>query len=296
MKPEEFTLNLRAAAEKLQRAGIDTPALDARLLLQHAGGFTHEEILAGGEMPCPDGVREAFAALVARRAVREPMAQILGFREFYGRNFRVNRQVLTPRPDTETLIDAVLARIPREWGGRILDLGTGSGCLLLTLLSELPQAQGTGVDISGQALEVARENSDSLGLAGRAVFRQGDLFAALGADEKNEQKYEIIVANPPYIPSNALASLMPEVVDHEPHLALDGGTDGLDYYRRIAAQSLHYLCEEPGAAHPPMIVLEVGEGQMRAVSDLFVQAGLRVEAQIPDLAGIPRCLVASRMG
>jgi release factor glutamine methyltransferase len=264
----------------LQAARIESASLDARLLLQQALGLSREQLLLDAQRPLSAQQAERFQALVARRVKREPIAQILGQREFYGREFIVTRDTLDPRPDSETLIDAALARIAgRAVPLQLLDLGTGTGCLLLTLLAELPQAQGLGVDASPQALAVAQENAQKLGLSSRARWQVGHWFKGL------QGPFDVVLSNPPYIPAADIGGLSPEVAEYEPRLALDGGADGLDAYREICRQLPHFLAKEGFA------VLEFGMGQERAIAALAQQAGLQVVAMRPDLNGITRCMV-----
>lgn len=277
---------LDRAAAQLQAAGIGRARFEARLLLAEAGGLTIEQIVADDGHVLTPAQLEVFDQLVARRAARQPMSQVLGWREFFGRRFAVTPDVLTPRPDSETVIEAALAHIPdRAAPLRVLDLGVGSGCLLLTLLAEYRQARGMGIDKSAAALVVARANAQALGVADRADLRAGDWTqpdwaAAVG-------RFDLIVANPPYIPSDDLPALDPEVRDHEPHLALDGGPSGLREYHRLAT-GLVLAMDWPGLA-----ILEVGAGQARAVAALLQAAGLTVAPPRQDLAGIPRCVIAA---
>ena len=206
------------------------------------------------------------------------MAQILGEREFWGRAFRVTPDVLDPRPETETLVEAALGGPP---AGRLLDLGTGSGCLLVTLLAEWPEATGVGVDVSPAALAVARENAERHGVEERATFHRGDWCAGL------EGRFDLIVSNPPYIADDELAQLAPEVREHEPRLALAGGPDGLDAYRRLAPELPRLL--SPGGR----VLLEVGAGQAAAVVTILDEAGLAVGGIRCDLGGHGRVVEAS---
>jgi release factor glutamine methyltransferase len=224
----------------------------------------------------------AVQSLTARRVKREPMAYMLGEREFWGLPFKVTPAVLVPRPDSETLIEAVLALMPdrqRPW--RILDLGVGSGCLLLTLLREYPQATGIGLDASPEALAIAAENAAALVVADRASLTSGDWrlpggLAAAGGP------FDLVVSNPPYIASGAIDRLMPEVARFEPRLALDGGADGLDAYRAIAAAAPRSITQGG------YLVVEVGEGQAPEIARIFEQAGLRPAGRWRDLGGIDR--------
>jgi release factor glutamine methyltransferase len=221
-----------------------------------------------------------LGAAIDRRVAREPLSHILGHREFWSLDFRVDGSVLDPRPDSETLVEAGLAALAerdRPW--RLLDLGTGSGCLLLALLKELPAATGVGVDRSPAALRIAADNADRLGLSGRARFASGDWAVGLAGE------FDLILCNPPYIPSHAIAELAPEVALYEPRLALDGGPDGLACYRRLAPQL------GPLAAPGGSIVLELGEGQANTVAGLMEGAGLTVGGVKRDLTGRARALV-----
>ncbi len=217
----------------------------------------------------------------ARRAARAPLAHIVGVREFWSLAFRVTSDVLIPRPDSETVIEAVLAAGPPP-DARLLDLGTGSGCLLLALLHERPRWSGVGIDRAPDAVAVARANADALGLADRAAFLAGDWAAPLTG------RFEVIVSNPPYIPSDQIAALEPEVRDHEPPPALDGGPDGLDAVRRVAAAAARHLT---GGG---LLACEVGIGQADAVTALLAEAGFAGLDQRRDLGGVPRCVTGWR--
>lgn len=274
-----------AAARALREGGIETPALDARLLLCHAAGLSHEALIARSREALTAAVAAQLGSFVARRLQGEPVSRIRGVREFYGRDFHVDGDTLDPRPDTETLIAAVLDVVARDgWQHRplkLLDLGTGSGCVLLTLLAELPAAQGIGTDRCEGALRLAAENAERLGLAGRARFIAADWLDGL------EGCFDLIVSNPPYIASAEIAGLAREVAAYDPRAALDGGADGLDAYRRIAEKAGLVLA--PGGR----LAVEIGATQAEAVSALFRAAGLTVEADVRfDLAGRPRCVLA----
>ncbi len=287
---------LASATQKLIAAGIESAALDARLLLQHVLRLTAEKLLMRGETPLSPDEQAYYNALIVRRARREPLSHIVGMKEFWGRNFLVTPDVLTPRPDSETLIEAVLKALGTgDWGlgkpqslmpnPHILDLGTGTGCLLLTLLAELPGATGLGLDVSHGALAVARENAARIELSERVEFTFSNWCGSLKTSEKSAKKAQIVVANPPYIASNEISALMPEVASYEPHLALDGGADGLEAYRRLAEEL------PPHLAQNALIVVEIGIGQHEAVSAIFHDKGFRVNAMADDLAGITRCIV-----
>ena len=277
----------RAVSAELRAHAIDTPELDGRLLIGHVLGLDHAGLASAAERPVTSREAQSIAAVAARRLAREPVARILGIKEFWGLELQVTPAVLVPRPDTETVVEAALAAVGR--GGpparalRIADLGVGSGALLLALLSELPAAIGVGTDRSVAALDTACTNAKRLHLASRALFVACDYGSALGGG------FDVVVSNPPYIPTNHIATLAPEVRDFDPRHALDGGYDGLDAYRVIAADAVRLLA--PGGT----LVLELGTGQADMVTDLLAAAGLVPERPVrPDLAGIPRALSASR--
>ena len=292
---------LAEARRRLDAAGIASARIDARVLLAHALDAEPASLPGRGRQSLPAGARRRFAGLVSRRLDREPVAHITGHREFWSLSFEVTADTLVPRPDSETVVEAALA-----WGeghgipASILDLGTGSGCLLLALLSELAAAHGTGVDVSPAALAVAGRNAARLGLAGRARFVLDDWAASLAGP------FDIIVANPPYIaegdagdglpsPKRSLgfaqaggAAVDPEVAGFEPKVALFGGADGLDCHRTLAPQAARLLAPE-GA-----LFLEIGYGQAADVTVLLSESGLQVIEIKKDIAEIPRCAVARR--
>ena len=271
----------------LTAAGIDNVRFEARLLLSHATGLPTEALIAHGRDPAPPAIEEKLRALTARRVRREPMAYILGEREFWGLPFKVSPAVLVPRPDSETVIEVALSLLTdraRAW--RILDLGLGSGCLLLTLLKELPNAHGVGLEVSREALAVAQSNARALEVADRATLLHGDWrepnwIQALGGP------FDLVVSNPPYIEAGTIDGLMPEVARYEPRLALDGGPDGLAPYRLIAAAAPHLIVR---GGH---LLVEIGEGQGIEIAGLFETAGLRPETPVKDLGGIERVLRAT---
>ncbi|MEK9662483.1 MAG: peptide chain release factor N(5)-glutamine methyltransferase [Alphaproteobacteria bacterium] len=272
---------LDRAAAMLRAAGIDSARLDARLIVAAATGWSREELLVEPRRVPGEGAFEAIAAMVQRRAGREPLSHILGTREFWSLPFRVTADVLTPRPESETLIEAVVARARgRTAPAALLDLGTGSGCLLLALLSELPHAIGTGVDRSAAALAVAAGNARALGLAGRATWRQGSWTEGL------DGRFDVIVSNPPYIPSSDIAGLADEVARFEPRAALDGGRDGFDAYRALMP-GVRRLVARGG-----LVAFEVGAGQAGAVAALAAASGLTPAGTCRDLAGIERVVLA----
>ncbi len=270
----------RALAEQFRAAGIESPELDARILICHALGLDHAGLAAAEKQELSGSGATQIEALAARRLAREPVARIIGEKEFWGLAFIVTPAVLVPRPETETVVEQALAVVDRTAALRIADLGTGSGAILLALLSELPQARGIGIDIAADALDVARANARRLGLAERADFALSDFAAVEGA-------FDLVVSNPPYIASGNIAALSPDVREYDPHQALDGGPDGLTAYRAIAKIAPRLLAP---AGH---LVVEIGAGQESAVSELFVQTGLAIAAIRPDLSGIPRVLSAT---
>lgn len=274
---------LAHATDRLREAGIETARLDARLLLAAAADLSVEQIVARPEKTLSAAAAETFASLVRRRAGREPLAQILGHREFWSLSLATTCDTLTPRPDSETAIEAVLARHPsRDATLRVLDLGTGTGCLLLALLSEFRRASGVGTDCSPAALRVAAANAVALGFADRAHF------VATNWDDGIDGRFDVIVSNPPYIETRAIAELAPEVRVYEPRLALDGGPDGIAAYRDLAPRLRRRL------ADGGLGVLEIGAGQARAVEDVLQASGLTIVGRSRDLAGVERCVLVQR--
>lgn len=281
---------LDQATARLRSSGIPAPRQEAKLLLGRVLGEDARQLLARGDTELAADQLSAFMELIERRCDRVPLSHLLGRREFWSLEFSVNADVLDPRPDSETIVEAALAQLAardHDWRARawrILDLGTGSGCLLLALLHECENAVGLGVDRSEAALAVARSNAQGLGLASRANFQAGDWAAGLN------RRFDLVVSNPPYIATGAIAGLMPEVAKHEPRLALDGGADGLDAYRQIAPQVPRLL--EPGG----VVLLEIGAGQAGDVGKILAGAGVRVAAARADLAGRERVLIGALEG
>ncbi|MGE0062102.1 MAG: peptide chain release factor N(5)-glutamine methyltransferase [Xanthobacteraceae bacterium] len=282
-------ISLSRAVETLiqafRAAGIDTPQLDARVLAGHALRIDRARLVVDSERLLDAREIDAIDALAGRRIAREPVARIVGAREFWSLQLAVNAAVLVPRPDTETVVEAALDAVTANGGRqrpvRILDIGTGSGALLLALLTELPNATGIGADISDAALDVARANAARLALEARCAFVTADIARGV------EGPFDLVVSNPPYIASAEIAALAPEVRDYDPRLALDGGADGLAAYRAIAADAGRLLA--PGG----LLVVELGIGQEDAVRLLFTQAGLAVPAPArKDLGGVARALLA----
>jgi release factor glutamine methyltransferase len=271
----------RRLAQAFRRRGLDAPELDARILVGHALGLDHTALAAQGDRVLAAEEARAIAALATRRLAREPVARILGRKEFWGLPFKLNADTLLPRPETETVVEAALAAVQIEDRGplRIADLGTGSGVLLLALLSELPGAFGIGTDLSTAALGCARDNAAALGLADRAAFVACNYGAAL------KGPVDLLVSNPPYVARADIAALQPEVRDFDPRRALDGGPDGLEGYRAIASQARRLL------APRGILVLELGFGQLAHVRSIFAAAGLAPKAERHDLSGVARGLV-----
>ena len=259
-------------------------ALDARLIVEHFSATSRADAVARPDMVVPgaDAVA-AIAAAIARRISGEPVHRILGFREFYGLRLALSAETLEPRPDTETLVEAVLPFVretaAREGICRILDLGAGTGAIALALIAEVERATATGVDISADAVATARRNAEALGVGGRFRAVQSDWFAKISG------LFHLIAANPPYIPTNELMTLQSEVRDFDPAKALDGGADGLDAYRAIASQAGAYL-ETSGR-----IAVEIGHTQKSDVTELFLAAGYRFIEARSDLAGRDRVLI-----
>jgi release factor glutamine methyltransferase len=282
MSAFEVSTVLADAVVRLRAAGVESPRREARLLLAHVLGVQVLDIVAGRSREINEGARAHFEAALKRRVSREPLAYIVGRREFWSLEFAVAPSVLIPRPESEILVEEALRRFPdREAPLRVADLGTGSGCLLLAFLSERPFAKGAGIDASEAALVVAARNARALGLLSRVEFLRGNWTEALVGS------FDTIFVNPPYIPSAAITGLAPEVACYEPRLALDGGEDGLAAYRAIAAGLKRHINQGSSA------FFEVGEGQAEAVQKVLVENGFAVSGTVCDFAGIPRCLVAN---
>ena len=280
MPPDTLASLLAAATRRLKAAGSDTPTLDARLLLQAAAGLTREDLILGPDRALSPEQLSAFEGFVVRRERHEPVSRILGEREFYGRVFKVTSATLDPRPDTETIIEAALKLMPKA--ARLLDLGTGTGAIAITLLVERPDASGVATDLSPDALAVARENAARLGVADRLTLLAGSWFAPVSGG------FDIILSNPPYIPAGEIAGLAPDVRNFDPALALSGGTDGLDPYRVIASGAAAHL----GAGGH--VLVEIGAGQADAIAAIFAAQGFEAAGRHRDLGGHDRCLVFNR--
>ncbi len=252
------------------------------MLARHALQWDRATWITRADEPAPAGFAPAFDALIARRAAREPVAYIIGTREFYGREFRVSPDVLIPRPETELIVEWALATLPADRFLRIVDVGTGSGPLAVTLAAERDQWHVEAVDISERAVAVARDNARRLGVGGRITFLIGDLLAPTMG------QFDAIVANPPYVARRDAPGMMPDVRDHEPHVALFGGQDGMDIPRRLLAQAAERLV--PGG----WMAMEFGYGMQEPVEAAARDAGLEVLEALEDLQGIARTLIARR--
>lgn len=279
---------LTAATDRLNRAGVATPRLDAETLLAAAMNLSRLQMLMVADRPVSSDVQAAFDALLARRIDHQPISQILGRREFWSLDFKVTSDTLTPRPDSETLVDAALQRLDRHGISRLaplrlLDLGVGTGCLLLSLLHECPNAWGLGIDRSLAAARVAAENARRLDLSDRVAFLVGDWAAAVRI-AGHAPPFDLVISNPPYIPASVIAGLDADVRDHEPHLALSGGADGLDPYRILAGEFPRLLGKGGG------VIVEIGAGQEMDVSQIL---GKRLKGETlfhKDLGGHVRCV------
>jgi len=262
----------KQARQTLEAAGVAGPVIDARLLVEAAAEATRVEIVTDPYRALTPEQEARLADYLARRARREPVSHILGRKGFWKIMLQVTPDVLTPRPDTETVVEYVLRDFPEPAAWTVLDLGVGSGAILLSILAERPAAKGLGVDVSEEALAVARENAANLGLAGRTALLRGDWTWGLG-----DATFDLVVSNPPYIASEVIETLEPEVRDHEPRLALEGGPDGLDAYRTLAPEILRVL--KPGGR----FAVEIGYDQKDAVEALFREAGATGVTTVRDL-------------
>jgi release factor glutamine methyltransferase len=284
------SISLEAARRQLtrefSRCRLDSPEVDARLIVGHALGLDHAALASQSRRLLTREESAAIAALAARRIAREPVARIVGGKEFWSLWFKINNETLLPRPESEIVVEAALAAIGNERckSGqlRIADLGTGSGALLLALLSELPNGYGIGTDINLAALDCARDNAAAFGMSARATFVVCDYGTAL------QGPLDLVVANPPYVARSDIAGLEPEVRAFDPRRALDGGEDGLDAYRAIAVNAPRQLAADG------KLVVELGQGQLDPVTALFSKAGLAPAALRHDLSGIARAIVMRR--
>lgn len=274
---------LAKSQNQLENSGVSNSKLDSLILLTHALSVSKEQIIFNPDLEPTLDQQNKFSELVYRRTKREPISQIIGKREFYGYDFLVTSDVLDPRPDSESLIELVLKKLPLENFAQnnfeFLELGTGSGCLSITLLKLYKAAQATGIDISKSALAICKKNSEILQIQNRLRLLESDLFSNL-----DQKKFYLIISNPPYIPSEEIEKLEDEVKIFEPHLALDGGIDGLNFYRRIAKQSPNFL-QDHG-----LVIIEIGVNQKEEIIKIFTDENFIFLESKSDLAGIPRAL------
>lgn len=264
--------------QKLKEAQIGEAQLDARLLLEEVCGTDHNTLLCHGDREVSEAEEEQYRKALEQRAVHVPLQHLLGYQDFMGLRFQVNEYVLIPRQDTEILVEEAMRYL--HDGMRILDLCTGSGCILLSLLHYSNDCEGVGVDISQEALQIAAQNAELLGI--RADFLKSDLY------EKVTGKFDLLVSNPPYIERAVIPTLMEEVREYDPYIALDGGEDGLDFYRRIIGGAQDYL------KRGGQILMEIGSGQAQAVSELLREAGFKEIDVCRDFAGLDR-VVSGRL-
>ncbi|HQF31256.1 MAG TPA: peptide chain release factor N(5)-glutamine methyltransferase [Hyphomicrobiales bacterium] len=273
----------RALRDAFRAVGLATPDLDARVLVCAALDITAEDLARDPDMAIGAVGAGRIAEMASRRAAREPVARIVGRREFFGHDFAVGPATLVPRPDTEILVEAVLEALAADGAGEapvaIADLGTGTGCIVVSLVAALAGATGVGVDLAPEAVEIARRNADAAGVGGRTRFVAGDFAVAAGGE------FDVVVSNPPYIETEAIAGLDPEVAAHDPHLALDGGPDGLEAYRRIVALAPEMLKPQG------LLCFEVGLGQAGEVGRLMAEAGFAGIEVRRDLGGVGRVVL-----
>ncbi len=273
---------LLLATNTLKQQGINSNRVDALLLLCHCLSFSKEQVIFNPQLVINLQQQEQFFALIQRRANREPFSHLVGHREFYGIDFSINNNVLDPRPDSETLIELTFEKfIDKNSNLNILELGVGSGCLLLTLLKNFPNSSGIGVDISDLALEVARKNANLLDLSHKTQLLKSNWFSGLMA----QNSFDLIITNPPYIQTNSIQFLQEEVKTFEPNLALDGGKSGLDCYIAIAKEVVGFLKKDG------ILILEIGQHQEQDVIKIFTDNGLKFIQDKRDLSGIIRCLM-----
>ena len=282
MPPTTLAAALDDVEARLKEAAIEDPRFESRVLVARAVGLSVGEVLFHSRRPISPAEASQIARYTEERSKRRPVSHIFGEKEFWSLTFEVTPDVLTPRPDTETLVEAALELIPdRDRTLSVLDLGVGSGCILISLLTELPQAYGVGVDIDFDACLVARRNAVRLGLDNRSAIIQGDWISAIGG------KFDLVLSNPPYIPIGEIETLEPEVRDYEPRLALSGGRDGLDCYKRILTGVGTVI--RPGGS----LLLEVGSGQAPLVSAMARQNPLFRVKTTTDLGKVERCVLAT---
>jgi release factor glutamine methyltransferase len=272
----------RYLIRELSLSKIENPQLEARILLAFASGVKQTRIIGYPEDKLDNSIISNLEKIMARRKTGEPIAYITGVKEFWSLNFNVTKETLIPRPDSETIVQSVLDTITNHMDHiSILDLGTGSGCLLLALLSELPKAIGVGIDISSRSCKIAKKNAKELGLNNRAKFYQGNWMEGI------HDQFDIIVTNPPYVAEPDMEFLDREIRLFEPHLALSGGPDGVAAYRLIAKESITRL-KTAG-----ILVVEIGINQAQSIRDIFVQNGLKIIKTQRDFSNIDRCILAT---
>ncbi len=269
---------LKQLRVRFAAAGLDTPDLDARILVRHFLALTDADLITGQASATPEQLH-ALDAAIERRLSGEPVSRILGFREFWGMDFKITPDTLDPRPDTERLVEMAVESLKDRPPAKILDLGTGTGCILLSLLKEFPAAQGIGIDINQGAVDVSRENTETHGLSDRASFRQGNWTDSL---TESDGLFDLIVSNPPYIPESDIESLSVEVRNHDPILALVGGKDGLDPYRILITEIKKFLAPQG------LCLFEIGQNQDADLVRLVEESGLVVRRLGADYAGILR--------
>lgn len=276
---------LLKAKDDLDVSGVSNGKLDSLILLAHTIFFSKEQIIFNPSFELNLEQQKSFFDLIARRTKREPTSQIIGKREFFGEEFFISKDVLDPRPDSESLIELVIKNFSDKTQKlKILELGVGSGCLIITLLKAYKEACGVGIDISDMALKICHKNSEIHCVQNRLQLQKSDLFTMINLSEK----FDLIISNPPYISSQEIQTLEPEVRIYEPRIALDGGIDGLNFYRQIAAEAKNFLAKNG------KIILEIGFGQREAVIEIFTAKKFSFLESRPDLSGIERALFFER--
>lgn len=281
---------IQRGAEFLAKRGVDSPRLQVELLLAHRLKIPRLKLYLDFERPLSEADVTALREMVAQRGDRVPLQHIVGTACFYGLDFLVGPDVLVPRPETELLVEKAIAWLNQRAALRaeplaVLDVGTGSGCIAITVAKQYPQIAVQAVDVSAPALSLARHNASRIGVAERVTFIESDGLRALSTG----LRFDLILSNPPYIATGEIEGLEPEVREHDPRLALDGGTDGLTFYRRLASE-LEAVLQPHGC-----VMLELGDGQASAVAQIFVEEKWIVEAVYPDYSAQPRVLVAKRV-
>lgn len=285
LQAQAVRLLLRDAAAKLKQAGIDTPVLDAEVMLARALDRSRTFLLAHPDFEPPCEAVEKFIGWVSRRSQREPLAYIIGEREFYGISFEVTPAVLVPRPETETLVETAMGLLEGIIRPIVAEIGVGSGAVAISIAKAVPDVLVYATEPSASALEVARRNVERVGVSDRVRLLEGDLFEPLAG-----LSFDLIISNPPYIPSDEIDDLQPEIAKYEPRQALDGGPDGLKYFRRLSADAPRHLKTRA------VLAVEVGDGQAAAVKELFQARGLVGVHSVHDYGGIERVVLGERQG